>query len=325
MFNNFKKLYMSFKINDLINYFYRTPKSYLINLIKYGGPIKIYLRNKGFNEMKEAAKKLKFVNSSSKTEINTTLNFLTGKKHWHLTSFCIYSLIRSSPNYKFKFRIFDDGSIDSKVKSYLEKIPNCEIILIETIESYIDLKLPRNKFPKIRSLRDNFFMMRKLTDIHLFDTNYNIYLDSDILFYSEPVELINWAKNPNCSFTIEDIYQSYGISYELMEKIVNNKNVPVKLNAGLYGINSNNIDFNMIEEWIEKTKHPKGFGNYYLEQAFTAMLVSLNNYYSAPKITYIVLPNKKQVENNIGVMHHYVDSSQNLYFTKAWRNILIEF
>jgi hypothetical protein len=309
-------------INQIINILYRYPKGYLLEMMRKGGPIEIYEIKKGKREMEIAANKLNFIVSENAKTIHVPINFISGKNHWYLTSFCIYSLIKSAPSYKFTFRIFDDGTIDESIAAKFYRIPNLEIIYINQIEKKLDEVLPRKKYPNIRSLRDKFFMMKKLTDVHTYHNGFNFYLDSDILFLNKPQEIIDWAILPTGSFTIQDCTQSYGIDFELMKKVTGNDNIPSKLNAGVYGIKSSLIDFDLIEKWIVETANPKGFGNYYWEQAFTAMLVSYDTFIIAPNEKYIVMPSTNDVKFKKGVLHHYVDKSQSVYFKYAWKNVL---
>jgi hypothetical protein len=308
----------------VINYLYRYPIGILKKSIKYGGPLKKIAVNKGKKQMKNAALNLKFTASDvNAVKVGVPICFLTGKNHWYLTAFCIYSLMKQTKGYSFKFKIFDDGSLDHHTQTYfIKNIPQVEIIQKEQIKNNLEIKIPNYKFPEIIKLRSNYVHIKKITDIHSAGIGTILLFDSDMLFFKKPSRMIEWAINPVGNFFIRDRKQSYGIDTQLMGEIACTTRIPEQFNAGLYGIDTNKTNFDLLEKWIIDTKNPNGLGNYYWEQALTAMLIAQDDYQEAPAEDYIVKPTKLQVENQSGILHHYVEVSQNLYYTKAWKNIV---
>jgi hypothetical protein len=58
-----------------------------------------------------------------------------------------------------------------------------------------------------------------------------------------------------------------------------------------------------------------------LEQALTAMLIGRRQAVCLSEERYKVMPSSAEVDQKIGVLHHYVDLSKRDYFQKAWKMI----
>ncbi|MGN8059077.1 hypothetical protein ACTJKN_22510 [Pedobacter sp. 22163] len=247
--------------------------------------------------------------------------FLTGNKYYYQTIYCIRSLITVSSE-KFKFILVDDGSFDSAmIKEIEHQIHNVIIIDQELISKNIEVKLPKSQYPLLHKKREEYPHIKKLTDIHTLDGDWKIVLDSDMLFWDSPSELIDWIKAPGCNIYMRDCVQSYGYSTRLMEKLCGNR-VPELVNVGIIGLNSNDIDWEDLEVWCKNLEENEGT-SYYLEQAITAMLLSRNPGVALSPQTYIVNPTAKQVEKANGILHHYVDLSKVHYFNLAWKKIML--
>ncbi|WP_439459538.1 hypothetical protein [Pedobacter sp. GSP4] len=247
--------------------------------------------------------------------------FLTGKQFLFQTLFCIRSLTQHT-NEKFKFVLMDDGTFDAELNEIAAKLlPGAELVTLQQINQNLDAILPLNKYPIIRQKRKIYNHLKKLTDIHTYHPNSNkLVLDSDMLFWKEPLAVIDWLKKPKNIINIEDSTQSYGYSISLMEQLCASP-ITKKLNVGLIGFNSSIIDWDKIEHWIHALENEEGT-SYFLEQALTAMIVSSEgNEKRLPKEEYIVNPSNQQTEKQEGTLHHYVDLSKKPYFISAWKSL----
>ena len=244
--------------------------------------------------------------------------FLTGKEYLYQTLFCIRSLDRCSRQ-RFRFHLVDDGSLD--IQLVQEKLPASVIVAAEEIRSNLDRMLPEKLYPAINKKRAVYPHLKKLTDIHTIPgTNLKLVLDSDMLFWKEPAELIKWLQNPSGNLFMTDSNNSYGYSRELMFQL-SGYPVPELLNVGVAGLHSGQIDWKKLENWITVMEEKEG-GSYYLEQALTAMIASGWHFNQLPSDNYIVYPNDKQISEGSGVLHHYVDLSKKKYFTEAWKKFI---
>lgn len=246
--------------------------------------------------------------------------FLTGKKHLYQTLFCIQSLVKVS-SALFKFVLVDDGSFNTELIQTINRLlPGTEVITQKMVEENLARFLPVQQFAILHQKRAVYPHIKKLTDIHTIPGNdWKLVLDSDMLFWSEPETIIKWLNNPGKPLYMQDCQNSYGYSKQLMEQLSGNK-IPDLINVGAIGLNSADINWIKLNNWIEALEKNEGT-SYYLEQALTAMLIGENPCEVLPSNEYIVNPDKEKIQNFTGILHHYVDLSKEGYFKKAWKAI----
>lgn len=246
--------------------------------------------------------------------------FLTGRKFWYQTCFCAYSMAQNT-NLTLRPIIYDDGSLEKQYQDEIIRIfPNAKIILKPEIEEYINQYLPENKFPYLRERRLNYPNMRKVTDIHVGSKGWKLVLDSDMLFFRTPDFLLNWLKSPQQPCHMVDVETSYGYSDVLMTSLAQAK-ISERLNVGICGLKSEDIDWEKLEYWCKIMIEEQGT-HYYQEQALVAMLMADKSRAVAPNEDYIVMPNREEVIEPKGVLHHYVSESKPWYFRYAWKHIV---
>jgi len=305
-------------LQNIINILYRYPKAKLAFINKFGGYFehKKMLRNK--KAMKLASLQLPPVASYP---TGLPVYFLTGEKFLYQTLFCIQSLSRYSTE-KFKFILVDDGSLDDPLISRINiQLPGADIITKAIIEQNLDIHLPENKYPLLRKKRGEYAHIKKLTDIHTISIpGWKMVLDSDMLFFNDPVAIVDWLKNPSGPLHMVDCTESYGYSHSLMENLSGNK-IPDKINVGAIGLNSATINWDKVEHWVKTMEQNEG-RSYYLEQALSAMLLAGEESSVLNANEYIVNPDNEIIAHGKGVLHHYVDLSKKGYFNLAWRKVV---
>lgn len=305
-------------IQKLIDYLYRYPISSWKNKQRFGGYWSHRTMIKGQSQMIKASQLLPPIPSFSK---GLAVYFLTGKKYLYQTLFCAYSLVKSSTE-KFQFILVDDGSFDELYIDQIKKqMPGVSIITAASIQSNLNQHLPENEYPYLHHKRKIYPHIKKLTDIHTIDPNTaKLVLDSDMLFWNEPSELINWLKAPQGCIYMLDCEESYGYDTSLMKSLCGFE-IPKLVNVGAFGYNSSIINWRSIERW-SKTLEEKQGASYFLEQALSAMLVANEKSIILNKEEYIVNP-ITNLDNSTGIkLHHYVDLSKKYYFNIAWRRIM---
>ena len=247
--------------------------------------------------------------------------FLTGEKFLYQTLFCIRSLIKYSAE-KFKFILVDDGSLSEQMLTRIsQQLPGAAIITKNTIEKNLEKKLPESDFPVLRNKRREYPHIKKLIDIHTIDAmGWKLVLDSDMLFFDEPVAMINWLKDPDRPLHMVDCTESYGYSHRLMKDLCSSE-VADMVNVGAIGLNNSTINWKDIENWVKILEETEG-RSYYLEQALSAMLLAGNDCTILDKDEYIVNPTSQIISEGSGVLHHYVDLSKKGYYNIAWRKVI---
>ena len=293
------------------------PQSFIDKIKKQGGIINSLKIEEGKKAMQKASKDLRCPAANSS---DFQIHFLTGKKFWYQTAFCAYSLVQVVKK-PIQFTFYDDGSFDiNLINQAKSQFPGCIIHLTNEIDERLAKSLPADKFPILNHKRKIYPHIKKLTDVHCGLSGWKIVLDSDMLFFKYPKQMMEWLENPLTPFFILDIVNSYHYSFELMEKLTNNT-IERNLNVGAIGLKSEIIDWDKVEEWIGIMEGQEGM-SYYLEQALSAMIVSGMKLELGSKEEYVVLPKKEEILKPTRTLHHYVAESKEWYLKGAWKIIL---
>lgn len=297
--------------------YYHKPLGKLKTLCEVG-IVPYFTERHGENRMRHAAANLPIETRRPKSDPSAALVFLTGSKYWHETLFCIRSLLRVLPDPP-PIRIISDGSLsDRLIAIYKRQLPHSEIITTAEVEASIDTNLPRDRFPMIRFYRDHKPIIRKLTDVFSITKEPQLLLDSDMLFYSPPHELMAWLKEPREFIAMRDIKDAYGYSLDLMQSLTGAP-IPSEVNIGVFGLSGREIDWDEIEHWIRVLTETEGL-KYNLCQALSAMLYAKHAHTILDPDTYLLLPGRSETLQPTAIMHHYVAESKQWYRRYAWRH-----
>lgn len=249
--------------------------------------------------------------------------FLTGKNYWYQTAFCLYSLQKQA-GVNIHGVFVDDGTFDEALENQVvSQFPSSRVVIEKIIQQRLDSILPSEQYPVLRERRKNYPHIRKLTDIHTLDNrNPKLVLDSDMLFFHRPEELLQWLRDPEQFLFMKDCERSYGYSDQLMKEIAQTETLPDKLNVGVAGMNSETINWKQLNEWVKLLQQKEGT-SYLQEQGITAMMASRKPYILLDEEKYKVKPslNGAKVKE---VLHHYVAEAKYDYFVKAWPKVLTE-
>jgi len=305
-------------IQNIINHLYRYPRSKWKTIQRFGGLRNYRYMMAGKREMIKASFFLPPVTSVPN---GYKIYFLTGKNYLYQTLFCAYSLTKTS-KIPFQFTLIDDGSFDQQLISRATiQMPGVKIITKEEITANLEAKLPPKDFPYLQNKRKVYPHIKKLIDVHtLEDEDYKLVLDSDMLFWREPKEMINWLKKPIGTLHMIDCEESYGYDKNLMESICKAK-IPEMVNVGIIGLNSKSINWMAVENWGKTLEETEG-ASYFLEQALSAMIIASQERTILSIENYIVNPkNGKEKQKILG---HYVDLSKENYFNQSWKVVFNE-
>ncbi len=266
---------------------YYKPVSH-IRKIMGTGIINSYKMEKARKEMVVASNRLKEIKYNEAS--NVEVYFLTGKKYWYQTAFCLYSLQKQS-QLNIQAVIVDDGSFDEALEQQVkEQFPSSKLIRKEQIETLLDEHLPESRYPTLRARRVEYPHLRKLTDIHILPgKDWKMVLDSDMLFFHKPKQLIQHLQNPGKMLFMEDVEDAYGYPVSFLQELSRVKSFPERLNVGITWMPSSSINWNELENWNKLTIEKMGT-SYLQEQALTAMIAAGNEYEILPAHRYKVMP-----------------------------------
>jgi len=293
---------------------YRKPKSEVQRLVRWG-PEGYFLCETWKKGMERAAWDLPL---PAATQISpVSLWFLTGRNFWYQTAFCAWTFSRQAERGVI-LNLVDDGTLSQAHEQALRRLfPQGITIRKEEIAEKIDRHLPSARFPILRQRWLDYVNIRKLTDIHLGSSGPKLVLDSDMLFFQPPTQLLQWIDQPAGCVLMTDSTESYGYSRALMERLCG-ANIPPKLNVGVCGLRSETLNWEELEHWCRTLLENEGT-NYYLEQALVAMLAARSETAVMPAGDYITFPTRDQTVNRRGVLQHYVADSKPWYFKDGWK------
>jgi len=280
-----------------------------------------YMLYKGECQMKKAAMSLPPVTLSANHLLE--VSYLTGARYWHQTIFCAYSLAKIL-NGRVRINIYSDGTLTPKYTNFIAKaLPNVIIIKPDDLQRQIEEVLPEKEFPLLRALREKNAFFRKLVDMRIND-RYIIQLDSDMLFFNLPEELIRAYSNDENYFMQDTIPVSY---YVLPEEVISKElNIPIceKINSGILAYNSSKIDWHLVERTcaylLQNTQdvHPPMF-----EQTLNAIIISWLGGKPLKPVYRILYADKGEEISTSDIVRHYIFKAKLPYFTTEWKKAIL--
>jgi hypothetical protein len=273
------------------------------------------------NSMRVLAKKENPITIST-DQSAIEISYLTGEKYWHQTLYGIKSLNKYLKG-DFRVRIYSDGSLSDKLISILQRFcPQIQFINEEAVIDYLDEYLPASKYPSLRFLRDWHPFFRRLIDIHT-SKAWGIHLDSDMLFFNTPLEIIDAHKKGTAIYMKELLQQSF---YVDNIDTLNHKygiNCTPLVNGGLIAYNGKDVDYEDLEvkatTLLENYKHS---GPARIEQTLTAYILNNQNATGLNADKYHIFYDKGIPCNTDQILRHYIFKAKLPYFKSEWKNII---
>lgn len=228
---------------------------------------------------------------------------------WCLKTFYHYSGLRP------KLVIHEDGSLsENSIQKFIKHFVNCRVIRRKDADEDLKRFLAGYQYCQKNRLRKGFFCALKLFDVfYCAETDKLLLLDSDILFFKKPVEIIKYIEEGK-SFFNSDYQDAYSKPVSELNKNFG-INIFSKVNAGLMFLRKeyyiNNLDFmEYYFERMEEVVQNRDINRH--EQTLNALLLSkceavrLNENYQISRQS--IVPDKT-------VSHHFVDdgSRKNFY------------
>jgi hypothetical protein len=281
-----------------------------------GGLWQQWIDARGRNAMRAAAATL--TPWRTPTTVAPEVYFLTGRKFWYQTAFCLHSLRRQAGDVRSVF--IDDGSFDERlVRTIAHQFPGSRVMRSAEVERHLDLHLPISRYPTLRRQRTTYLHLRKLTDVHAGQAGFRLVLDSDMLFFRRPDALLAGLASASNPVVMRDIQDAYGYPTASLAALTPAP-IPPCLNVGICGFRSEAIDWDYLEHAAATLIRRHGT-SYYLEQALVALLASPMQTLVLPGCDYRILPNEDECRHPTAALHHYVDLSKRGYFRQAWRHV----
>ncbi len=238
-----------------------------------------YLKNK----FGDTLSSLPGYNCTSRPNYNFELHILCCKKDlrilvWSLVSFLYYSELCP------RIFVHDDGSVSKNSAGILEsKFPNLKVIFRSDADKIIRNQ-PGLSNELLEHRKGGHKLILKLVDIFLLSSGEKIMvLDSDILFFKKPAEIVNFIKGhlPFDSLILPQdgtydlmVNSSYAQKYDLEGKRTG------FMNSGLMVFNRKALGLGNLLEYFESTYRKPG--DYFVEMAGWGCLIAQTNFRFLP-------------------------------------------
>lgn len=243
------------------------------------------------------------------------VSLLTGRRFYAESIIAALSFARESRR-PCNFHFYDDGTLGTAEAGALSRwFPTARIHLHDEADRRLAVRLPPKQFPVLNALRDVFVLTKKLTDVGTDASDGRIYLDSDVLFFREPLTLLRLVDGRRPCHLVDTV-QSYGVPKEYLDEL-SGTIVHEKVNTGLYFLNMEVIDWTFLEDAARSLLCRFGY-SYFLEQSLAALLLARERSVALDD-SYLVLPDPAECRHPTKTLHHYVNQSRWAFYVNGWK------
>lgn len=178
--------------------------------------------------------------------------------------------------------VHDDGSLtEESVRLFHDHFPGCTLIGADQAEGDPRLRESLKPLPLCETwrFRSDGQLAKKLFDFPSLSAEpFIIGLDSDILFFRKPVEILECARD-SAPFMSSDYQEAYEFDTALVRRAGQDFHLLPRLNSGLFGLRRDAFDFTLVEAlleaWVDATPARRfQYWKGWLEQTMLACLFS---------------------------------------------------
>lgn len=248
------------------------------------------------------------------------VHLLTGTRFWHQSMFCLWSLAETGRQAVHPV-LHDDGSLTATQQAHFRRVfPSVQFNYPASMHECLETHLPRSRFPLLRQRWEEYPHIRKLINPHLGTHGAKLVLDSDLLFFRRADILFDWLAQPDSPLHAVDCETAYGYPLDMMARLAGHTLSP-KINVGITGLRSEDIDWERLEHWVIELQATHG-SSYLQEQGLIAMMMAGQDCTIAPEQDYVTKPVEPEASSCRAIMHHYVADSKRTYFQSNWQHVL---
>lgn len=253
--------------------------------------------------------------------INTTdytceIHVLTYKDDWLNLLWGLKSFYHYSKRH-YALCIHDDGTLNSEQQAILKyHFPYARVIDHDQAEKKVLSSLER--YPRCLEFRKTNHLSPKIFDFAAYlESDRMLLLDSDVLFFQEPAELLKRIENPKYGYnTVNgDVASAYTVEPSLVAQQCGFQLID-RFNSGLGLIHRASLNLDWIEDFLEL---PNIIGHFWrIEQTLFALCSS--------RFGVELLPPDYDVHLGKGInaspCRHYVGSIRHLMYSEGIREIV---
>ncbi len=242
--------------------------------------------------------------------MTTPVHVLTGAKDWRLCAWMLASFFHFSEQ-TWNIVIHDDGTLPADARDSLKTLfKNARIIGRDEADAAMDKALA--PYPFCHDYRNKHPLALKIFDMpHFCKAERFIILDSDVLFFSHPREIMDWANGSeeSCWFN-EDVTEGSLITPEHAWDDLGVK-LWARVNSGLCLLTRKAVDLDFCERALGETSILKG-NIWRVEQTLFALCASKSGKGGLLPKTYEVTLGKHASADCVA--RHYVGAVRDRFF-----------
>lgn len=244
------------------------------------------------------------------------IHLLTSAWDWDLALWAVGSFYHWT-QVDWPLVVHDGGGMRPEWFAIFKKLfPNCRVIHAVEADFFVNSFLTNKGLSATIHARTNYNLMRKVIDTAVAcQSDRYILLDSDVLFFRQPNQILDLVKSKNDRIhLLRDYQDSYSIDSETANhelKMI----LPPLINTGLAVIPRNTIDFDAMEGIFSKGVLPLNKDGF-AEQTLLALLAGRNGYDYFP-CDYEVVTKPLVSYDMAGTFRHYVGPVKKLFFDEG--------
>jgi hypothetical protein len=232
-----------------------------------------------------------------------TLATLCNKRNFYESVAALYSFCFWKRDLRIHYH--EDGTLTENEIEFLKKIfPGITVFRRSGQNLKINELLLSEGLVNSAHLRERFFLSIKLFDmINEKTTPYLLHIDSDVLFFSRPNQILDIVEKSNYNGCYNrDVNEMASFDMETIKKYISKPFLPM-FNSGLILHNFDAEIFKFVDNIMHG--HPEALKSWHLEQTFLAMYASeKGNFLGLPK-EYDLARRERNAGNEI-ISEHYV-------------------
>lgn len=249
------------------------------------------------------------------TDPTCEIHVLTSRQDWLNLVWTLKSFYLASAR-RYALCIHDDGTLDATAIGCLAAhFPNAR--LIPRTDADQDVPPTLESHPRCAALRRTNHLSPKLFDFrHYLRSERILLLDSDVLFFSEPVELLRRAENRDYrkNSVNADVASAYTVTPEAAREI--GVDLVERFNSGLGLVHRDSLRLDWLEEFLGL---PGVLGHFWrIEQTLFALCSS--------RYGVELLPDEYAVRLSVGSeelpVRHYVGAVRHLMYREGIRRLV---
>ncbi|HXB02130.1 MAG TPA: hypothetical protein VNV15_04855 [Opitutaceae bacterium] len=182
----------------------------------------------------------------SETKLTAPIYFLTGRRFWQQTLFCAHSFVRQS-GLGAEFCFVSDGTMDDEIAQQLTRLfPAARVLGHAGLDEKIASVLPPARFPTLHAHRRRFVLLRKLTDTLAGERGYRLFLDSDMIFWRRPDEMLDRLARAEPFYMADLGDDGYTLPRSGLQEKLGVTAAP-GVNSGVVAVHPEQVDWDLLE------------------------------------------------------------------------------